>query len=115
VEDRIVPRAALNAAEQEIAQLQSDKAEGKAKRTHLRKLFKEARDALESTQALLDTANERLVQHKLEKVTAKVAPTAESAAANGGSAETSTPFSDSDPRNVTQDEDLTQEKEQEED
>jgi hypothetical protein len=111
VEDRIVPRAALNAVEQEITQLQSDKAEGKAKCTHLRKLVKEARDALESTQALLDTANERLDKAGLEKVTAKVAPTANGAAASPtdvtedasvGSAETCAAFSDTDPRNVTQ-------------
>jgi hypothetical protein len=63
VEDHIfVHRAALNAAEQEIAQLKSDKVAGKAKRTNLRKLVKEACAALESTQALLDTANKRLIQ-----------------------------------------------------
>jgi hypothetical protein len=102
VEDRIfAPRAALNAAEQEIAQLKSQKTAGKAKRTGLRKVTNEARAALESTQALLDTANKHLVENNLEKVTAKVAPTANGAAANGGSAETSTQFSDSDPRNVT--------------
>ncbi len=97
----------------EIAQLKSQKAAGKAKRTGLRKVANEARAALESTQALLDTANERLVVNNLEKVTAKVAPTANGAAANGRSAETSTHFSDSDPRNVTQEEE--QEEEQEED
>jgi hypothetical protein len=59
VEDGIVPRAALNAAEQEIVQLKSDK-------VTLRKRVKEAREdahdivtkatrALESTKALLDT------------------------------------------------------------
>jgi TolA-binding protein len=99
VEDCIVaPRAALNAAEQQIAQLEQeivqlklDKAAGKAKRTGLRKTANDRSAALKSTQALLATANKRLVENSLETVTAKVAPTANDVAANGGSAETSTP------------------------
>jgi hypothetical protein len=110
VEDRIVaPRAALNAAEQEIAQLKLDKDTLRQRVKDARDIVTKATRALESTKALLDTANERLVENKLEPVTAKGAPTAD------GTDETEDAFSDSDPRNVTQDEDHTQEGEQEED
>ena len=90
----VAPRAALTAAEQEIvqlkedktaaeqeiAQLKSDKAGAKVIKTNLRKRLKEAGHALGSTQALLDAANKRLVEAKLDPVAAKAAPTTNGAA-----------------------------------
>ena len=101
----IVPRAALTAAEQEIvqlkedktaaeqeiAQLKSDKAGAKVIKTNLRKRLKDACSALGSTQALLDAANKRLVEHKLDPVAAKAAPT------TNGTDGTEDAISDSDP------------------
>jgi methylmalonyl-CoA mutase N-terminal domain/subunit len=126
VEAGIVPRAALtaaeqeivqlkeykNAAEQEIAQLKSDKVADKARRTNLRKLVKEARDALASTKALLHTANKLLVKNKLGPVMAKVAPTP-----NGTDGQEDPLSDNTNPMEVTQDldeEDPTQEGEEEE-
>jgi hypothetical protein len=109
VEDRIVPCAALNTAEQEIAQLQSDKVTLRQRVKGARDIVVKAKRALESTQALLEMTNERLVQAGLETVTAKVAPTTNGAAADGGSADTSTPLSDTDAVNVTQEEDPSSE------
>jgi hypothetical protein len=99
VEAGIVPRAALTAAEQEIAQLKSDKGT-------LRKDVKDARDVadkairvLQSTKALLDTANERLVENKLEPVEAKGAPTAD------GTDGTEDAFSETNANNISVDTD----------
>jgi hypothetical protein len=107
VEDCIVPRAALTAAEQEIAQLKSDKGT-------LRKDVKDARDVadkairvLESTKALLDTANERLVENKLGPVMATA----------DGTAGTEDALSETNANNImvdSEEEDPTHEGEQEE-
>jgi hypothetical protein len=67
------------------------KAGAKVIKTNLRKRLKEARSALGSTQALLDAANKRLVEHKLDPVAAKAAPT------TNGTDGTEDTFSDSNP------------------
>ena len=68
-------KAYKTAAEPEIVQLKADKAAAKEIRTNLRQHVQEARSARNSTQALLDAANKRLVENDLDPVKAKAAPT----------------------------------------
>jgi hypothetical protein len=87
-EAAIVPRAALTAAEQKIVQL---KEKVKEARDAGKKDFKVAQDvankavsAMNSAKELLDTANARLAEHKLETVMPKVAPTVDGTAGTEG-------------------------------
>ena len=108
MEDRIVaPRAALNAAEQEIAQLKLDKDTLRQRVKDARDIVTKATRALESTKALLDTANERLVENKLGPVMATA----------DGTAGTEDALSETNANNImvdSEEEDPTHEGEQEE-
>jgi hypothetical protein len=93
----IVPRAALTAAEQEIVQLKADKGTLRQDVIDARDVADQAIRVMQSTKALLDTANERLVKHNLDTVMPKVAPTAD------GTDGTEEALPDTDAVNISQD------------